>query len=501
MSAMSPTASSGSSAPARVVLFLTTPSASDIPLSEPQPACLLPLGHASFAERVLDSCAQAGLREIDLVASDQPERLRALLGDGWRWGLRLRWHLAKDSTTPYSLLRTLQRLGADSLLLGHAHCWLDAAALRQLLAAPPSLALAPEGVEDWTGWARIKPEQLDDLSCHADEDSLAQLLLRRINSRLELSRRQWAWAGSAAELLAAQSLGWPEPDQQPLPATWIRQPWGAVHPEAHVHPQARIEGPVLIGPRCLVEGGATLGPHTVLTADVLVAGGAVVRQALILPNTYVSGQVTLDHVLAQGNAVQHLGWNARTTLAPTDGLLTELSGRPPAKAGWLARALALVVLLAAAPLALLLQLWQALRSRPGGWRLQHSVLGRNPTQGTLQMVALRCAHQGAGFSGWLLGRYGALLDILQGRRRWFGVRARTPAQWYALRRDWQQLFEQQAVGFFHAPVWREPGQADDLEAQAAADAFLSVQTGWQMRWQMLAVLLRSFSIAALRSPG
>lgn len=488
----------GSGVPPRVVLFLTQPCGPDVPAAEPRPACLLPFGPASFAESVLDSCARAGLREIDLVISDQPEQLRTLLGDGWRWGLQLHWHLAISSEHPYSLLTSLASASHDRVLLGHGHCWLDSEALHELLRPGPRIAIATQPTEEWLGWAQLEWSQFDALAHDIDVSNLGQLLLCLDAQRITPGPGRWARAGSAQELLAAQTLALHQLEAGRVPATWQLHAWGAAHPQAQIHPAAQISGPVLIGPRCLVERGAVLGPNTVLAADVLVATRAVVRDALILPDTYVSGSITLANVVAQGNRVQHLSWGVGTTLAPGDGLLTELANRRAPARRWGSRLLAATLLLLGAPLLPALQIWQLLHGRQASWYAQDSVLGRDPANGALRLMPLRHAHHRAGLSGWLLGRYGALIDVAQGRRQWFGVRPRNPAQWRALRRDWQLLFENQRVGFFHAPTWHEPGHADDLEAQAAADAFMAVQTGWRERWKMLDALLRNFSLSTRR---
>jgi len=55
--------------PVRVVLFMTMPASSDVPVPAATPASTLPLGPATFAERVLDSCARAGVREGDLLTA------------------------------------------------------------------------------------------------------------------------------------------------------------------------------------------------------------------------------------------------------------------------------------------------------------------------------------------------------------------------------------------------------------------------------------------------
>ena len=62
---------------------------------------------------------------------------------------------------------------------------------------------------------------------------------------------------------------------------------------AEIHPEARIEGPVIIGDYCRVEGNARLGEYTVLGTNVRVRAGADLQRAVIHDNTYIGENVRL----------------------------------------------------------------------------------------------------------------------------------------------------------------------------------------------------------------
>jgi mannose-1-phosphate guanylyltransferase/phosphomannomutase len=62
---------------------------------------------------------------------------------------------------------------------------------------------------------------------------------------------------------------------------------------ADIHPNARIEGPVIIGDYCRVEGNARLGEYTVLGTNVRVRAGADLQRAVIHDNTYIGEGVRL----------------------------------------------------------------------------------------------------------------------------------------------------------------------------------------------------------------
>ncbi len=478
----------------RVVLFLTALSDSSIPGSNYPMASLLPLGCFAFVEHVVQACAVAGLRDIDLVASDHPELLRSVLGDGARWGLRFRWHLVRDGSAPYGFLR--QSLGArpSRLLIGHGHQWLDARMITALL-KDDGVAVLLDRATAWAGWCSLASHDVASLPPHADAPAMNDWMLQRaIHCGRLVQPGEYAEPGSALNLLAQQARMLGDAALAQGPATWVRQPWGLMSPDAHVHPDAIVQGPVLVGPGCVVNRGAKLGPGVVLCQDVMLASGSVVQSSLVLANTYVSGELSLSQAVVQGASVQHTAWNVGNTLSRRDALLLPLQNAP-ARPGmtWTRNAASRTV--AAGLSVLFLPLWPWLvlgawrRGQPMLWQRTHSVIGVDGGH-RLFTVELRSAPADKGVCAASLGFLGALLDVAQGRRRWFGVRPRNPSQWYALRRDWQRLFSGLPVGIFHAPAWLEDASHEDSEMGAVADAYFAVAGGWRERVRILRTHLR-----------
>lgn len=470
--------------PARVVLFMTQERAADVPAAEHLPACLLPLGTASFAERVMDSCALAGVRELDLVVSEHPEALRALLQDGAPWGIALKWHHAKESASPYNVLRGMGLGRQEQVLIGHAHQWVGSRIVRELLQAS-GLAIQVAGDVVWTGWFSAKATALTALGPHEDYHALGQRARGMEGARCVIAGpAEFAQNLGAADVLAAQQHALDGQQEAAVPASWLRMPWGAASPDAVIHAEAQIHGPVLVGPGCVLEAGAEVGPATVLAPDVFIASGARVRHSVVMGNTYVGAQIALEHALAQGNSIQSLKWNVRTVLSPQDAMMAPLrSGATPATP-WTSRLLAALAALALLPLLMAALVWQQLRAGPALWRRVQVVQSRLPGQDRLLHQTVRQPHSRHRADRWV-GHYGALLDIAQGRRTWFGLRPRPESEWYALGRDWQELFSRTAIGLFHAPAWSEGSGHLDSEAYAAADAFMAVQSTLAARVRIL----------------
>src|SRR5687767_14131473 len=56
---------------------------------------------------------------------------------------------------------------------------------------------------------------------------------------------------------------------------------------AEVHPTARIDGPALIGPYCVIEAGAQISEYTVLGSNVWVGADAYLERTVVHDNTYL----------------------------------------------------------------------------------------------------------------------------------------------------------------------------------------------------------------------
>jgi NDP-sugar pyrophosphorylase family protein len=88
-------------------------------------------------------------------------------------------------------------------------------------------------------------------------------------------------------------------------AAWIRQAWVLMSPLARVHPQARPVGPVVVGPGCIVEAGAQVGPEVVLSSDVVVSGRTQIDRSVVRPNTCIGADLGFSGTVVNGVRIRH----------------------------------------------------------------------------------------------------------------------------------------------------------------------------------------------------
>jgi len=158
--------------------------------------------------------------------------------------------------------------------------------------------------------------------------------------------------------------------------------------------------------------------------------------------------------------------------------------------GWLSRGLACAGLALLAPIAGFDWLTRKAMGLPQRWNTQPVVHGHLAHNAGLRVLLLNEPAPQSDLAGTCFAQYGRLIDIAQGKRHWFGVRARTMSQWQHLSPDWQNLLARTPIGLIHASAWHEAGQRPTSEAQAAADVFYAVSPGWKTRLRICTELLR-----------
>lgn len=449
--------------PAGSSALLIATQALDADGTGPRLAAGLPLGPASFAETVVAQLATRSVRNIHvLTAADGPstQTLRDQLGDGRRWGVHIHWHQSALADQPYQPLRAVADTlaPAQTLLMVQAHTWLNAPDMERI-ARHPQVAVCTSATGDtrWQGWAGVGPDDLRSISHASTAQAFELQLLERVSTRFVVmvhdcasaqDRQAWLQAQTAvpaASLLALQT------------DVWTAHPWGYASAHAHVSPHAHIEGPVWIGPGCIVRADAHVGPHVTLSRDVVVEPHAVVSHAVALPGAYVGKAGDLSTAIS--TAVRA---TAESAHAVDDAAAAPL--KPPSRISRWAGACVAVVL---SPVALTWLAVRKLRRQGPAWVSERVVLGRPKAGARLLTATLRQSGAHNGGTGWL-SWYGALLDVAEGRRHWVGVRARRIEQWFALDSDARASLAFAPIGLWHPVAWTNRLDCV-LQAEAAAD--------------------------------
>ena len=436
------------------------------PLNERYPTPLLPLVDRPFIQHVVEFLVEGGITRFEFVLSHLPEKIEGFLGDGSRWGCTFRFHLTRDPSHPYDILKTI-RLGEDAgpLLLAHADR-LPQVDLEQtrpttqmeepvMFFSPPIRRIDPsaansQDTRQWTGWAWVPADILKNLTKDLDEGGLESQLAftgKGKGSPVEVSSS--LGMRSYDDLLASQAavlgkkfsgllLGGKEADES------IR-----LSRNLTLHPMATLHPPVYIGENCRIGKETSLGPNAVIGKDCVLDSGCTVTNSLIFPGSYVGEGLELDEVLVDKNRLINVKFGAAVSISES----FILGGLSKAHLGqWFAG-----IFSRFAAACLLLVLWPFLLATA----LVLRVGRRGPVLFKKEAVRLPVQTDEALWRtfGWLSfapdpkkrGKGGAirhfflrflpgLINVVKGELRFVGVKPRTRDEIKTLPKDWQALY-------------------------------------------------------------
>ena len=452
-------------APDSAILFTEWPETDDAPLG--QPNTLLPLAGRPMLQRVVEQLARLGCQRLYVMLGTRAADFRSYLGAGERWGVTVTYHHLSAAESLGLALRNL-RLDPDQ------RYWLaDAQQLPDATQAEPADAgpgravcwQADNGTR-WTGWGRFRGDWLSGLEVVTRTD-LEQAVLEALAVERDLLVPPLSVATPADYLAGCVHIL----EQQ----TAVAQGRGCeIHTSVQIHP------PVIIGRHVKIAPRAVIGPRVILGDGAFIDEHALVRDAVVLPYTYVGESLELNRAVARGNRLANIVLD--TVVEITDGHLMAPLPQPVEPAG--VRVPRRERISAAALRWLLRPLWLLCRLRVGQLprhvqaprgcmvSLPRPGLG-TPVELRLPLAPPRWAFNTQAPRPWarhfLHTFYPGLAEVGRSRLRLVGPTPRPLAEIGLLHEDWRALYQDHACGLLNEALLMDRlGQDPDL--QFASDA-------------------------------
>jgi NDP-sugar pyrophosphorylase family protein len=209
-------------------------------LGQSAPLVNLPVLGEPVIHHWFESLLGAGVREVELIITDRPDQVQALVGDGSRWGLEVSCRVELQELSLEAVERECRKARGQVrvILLDHL----------------PGMPLYPlfASYEHW--FAAVK----------------AWLLASPKQHRLGL--------------------------RQVRPGVWVSR-------GAQIAPSAVLEGPCWIGENVRVGAQARVGPNAILESRILVEMGAEIVESMVGPDTFVGALTRIEESVAWGNSL------------------------------------------------------------------------------------------------------------------------------------------------------------------------------------------------------
>ncbi|HZZ58504.1 MAG TPA: hypothetical protein VFE31_11785 [Opitutaceae bacterium] len=251
-------------------------------LSEDLPLAALPILGESLAAHWVEYVAALGAKEVRIVAPDRADAVRAAVGDGGRWGVRIEIIAAAAEATAIEAA-TRYRSTDEPGWLPYPHDFIVMNHLPGAVGQPlfDSYAAWFSGVRNWMPHA-----------------------LTPVRVRVSEVR----------------------------PGVWVGR-------RSRVHPTAQLHAPCWVGDQAYVGRDAIVGPGSVIENRAVVEQGARVIQSIVCPDTYVGKLTSVANSIASGNTLTN--WKSGSSLrVPDPFLMTSLARKTKASARVARRSLA-----------------------------------------------------------------------------------------------------------------------------------------------------------------
>ena len=451
------------------------------------PTVLLPLVDRPVIQHVVESLIDKGVTEFDFVLNHWPEKIEALLGNGARWGVTFRFHLAKDSQRPFQLL-TAMRIGGPVLLIRADR--LPMIATEDIMLADNGPVVFGSTVENefhGCDWFVVAPNHLARIAGLTESEvaqtmiSLADIQGRRVNVTRVLSV-------ATPELFLESQLRTLEGVYPELLLTGREVEKGIwLSRNVSLHPTARIVAPAFIGPNCRIGKRAQIGPNAVISSDCVLDALCKVENSLVMSGSYVGEALELSDAIVDKNRL--LNSRVGATISVVDNfILSSLTERPVKKfvLGMVSRLVAFLLFIVVAPVFLFALLTKR-SSKTEVVRLPEVEDENCWTIFNFRTYLLQEGKPASESEGWKNFVYNfvpGLLNIARGDLHFVGVAPRSAAAIRELPADWRSLYLKAKSGIVTEAFVYHGARASHDETYAAETVY-AVSAGFRHDLKLL----------------
>jgi mannose-1-phosphate guanylyltransferase/phosphomannomutase len=297
------------------------------PLTSNCPKPLLPIANRPMMEHVINLLKRHGITEIVVTVAFLANQIKAYFGDGQEFGVGISY---VDEPTPLgtagSVRNAADLLSAERFLVisGDVITDIDLTKIVDFhidRKATATIGLTPVenplefGIvitrEDGTierflekpSWGQVfsdtintgiyvlEPEIFDHIDAGRAVDFSSEVFPTLLQEGRPLygavSAGYWEDVGTLEAYLGAhkdvldQMVALDIPGFEIGNAVWVGE-------STEISPDARIEGPAVVGPECTIEAGCSLGPYTVLGSHVRLLSNTTLERCVLHDNVYVA---------------------------------------------------------------------------------------------------------------------------------------------------------------------------------------------------------------------
>lgn len=532
----------------QILLLATGESDKLQPVTNMVPAPLLPVANRPLLLYPLELLARQNQKHIWVALHNQAGHIESYLGSGERWGVKLDYLLQRKALGNGGAVRQAASVVGNDLLLvvpgdtvidfevdklvafhrehdacltvlvspegpdGNGKLWVDAAGR----VCPDGLAGGNGRSRFNTGLYLFSPECIQLIPAGKPLDIHQQLipLLREkglavcayesdaywnaLTSFTAYQEFQNALLSSGANQGTAQVASNGHSDRQPaLRPYWPRSRQVAegiwIGRNSVIHPDVRLQPPVMVGDNCYIGAGVQLGPSAVIGNNVIIDEEATILNTAVFNGTYVGQLVNLENRLVNKGQVVDIITSQAVQI--TDQFLIGRAFQTVSDTGLfqlLEKFAGLILLVGVSWLMVLIGLLSLIAQRKVLTKTTYyhadvQSSWHNSTFTPRPLLLWEFATQtkqgeetryGRWLKRWHYHRLPQLLNVFTGELALVGVKPLTQAETSFIHEEWHQKRFERKAGF--TGLWFvQPPELDDTESILVADTYYIATHSWR----------------------
>ncbi len=282
------------------------------------PEYLLPVVNKPIVEHLIELLVRNGIRDIIIAVRHMPVETERYFGNGERWGADITYlqeqeycdigaHLKQISSNEGESFLCLSgnivtNLDVSDMIKSHEESRAD-----MTISVPSiiddSISVQPdttESIDEFSPFI-ISPEALSQFSLNSTAFCLKQVVITLLKKELIVNTHSLPYAFKDIQsiedycelnkrILNGEFKGIIIPGKQRQDGIWIGR-------HSRIHPNVKIETPVLIGDCCEIRKDVTVGKYTIIGNNVLVDRDASLEKSLIMDSAYIGPHTEIKEAI------------------------------------------------------------------------------------------------------------------------------------------------------------------------------------------------------------
>lgn len=469
------------------------------PLSDWMPEFMIPVVNKPIVEHIIELLVRYNIKDIVMNLSHMPYETEKYFGNGEKWGAKIYYSLEKEhgdfgislaklkyrEEGPFICFsqNVLTNLNITKLIQNHENYGNGMTMSAQNKGDKTPSTFLPfvitlKALESISNGDQIhnigqlkKLLQKGDYSIGNYFSSFRWKEVNTINDFYEVNRH--ILKGDLKEIII--------PGQEKKKGIWVGR-------HTSIHPDAKLEPPLLIGNNCNIRKGAFLGKETVLGSNVFVDRDVSIERSIIMDDSFIGSNTEINDLVIKKNIVVNVA-RMVTTYVKDDFILGDLNKQIIRRKGerFFNLAVALVLIILSSPFSLTLYLFHlAFPSKNYFFsEIRFGEYEIGDMKGNFKPKVFKL--YGFRSKNLFLKKLPGLINVIIGDLNLVGNLPLTKLQVNSLKNEWETLRFNVPAGLFH--LWEiDPREDITWQEKIIIENFYAIKRSF---WGDLKILFKS----------